>query len=195
MSSIPAWLSAAEKSAVDDSRAWAASRSRVRCIRAASACFRSEMSRTIAETPVMTPDAVLDRRDTQRNRNRGSIFPLVNGFTCGDLLPSPDLLQHFEHLCSPFGWHDHADRLANHFVRAITVKPLGPGIPARDLTIELVTDNGIFRVFDDRGQTCECCLGAASFAQLTHHEPEREYHENEVGDRGRRERPERPQSV
>ena len=153
------------------------------------------MSRTIAETPVMTPEPSLIGETLSDTGIGGPIFPLVNGFTRGDLLPSPDLFQHFEHLRSALGWHDHADRLAEDFVRAITVKPLGPGIPARDLTIELVTDDGIFRVFDDRGQTRECCLGAASFAQLAHHEPERKYHENEVGDGGRRECPECPQSV
>src|SRR5262245_55330026 len=55
-------------------------------------------------------------------------------------------------LMRPICWQKHGHWLADGLCRGVTVEPLGATIPGEDNAIEILTDDGVFRGFDDGGQ-------------------------------------------
>ena len=61
-------------------------------------------------------------------------------------------------------WNQHAHRLADHLLRAVTEQPLGGSIPGRDDAVQILADDGVVARIDNRCQS----QGVALHAVRTH---------------------------
>jgi hypothetical protein len=88
--------------------------------------------------------AVLDRRDRDRDGDARTILPQPNGLMILDVLAAlhsgPQTLQ----LSGALGWDDHGEDPSCHFLAAVAIQPLRPGVPGHDPPLEALSDDRIF---------------------------------------------------
>ena len=114
---------------------WSLRRSASR--RAASACFRSVMSRATFDTPTIRPARVADGGDRQGDVDPPALLRHADGLEVLDPLPAADSLQDRALLVFPFRRDDQVDQPADGLVGCVAEDPLGPRIPREDSSVQL----------------------------------------------------------
>ncbi len=103
---------------------------------------------------------VVDRRNGQRNRERGPVFSAPDGFIVADGLTGTDLAKDEVFLVLSVGGNDHANRPADRLGSGVAKHPLGRCIPRLDDAVQVLADDGVVGRVDDLREMAKRQIGS-----------------------------------
>ena len=131
---------------------------------AASARFRSLMSRAIFDAPMTVPsssrigDTVSEIGTSDPSLRRRIVSKCVTDS------PAPDAREHVVFLGLPIGGDDHPNGAADRLGGRVAEHPFGGAVPGRDDAVQILADDRVVRRFDDLGE-----MARGDIVQLLRH--------------------------
>ena len=115
------------------------------------------------------PCSISERGHRQRNIDQTSILAAPDSFIVFDLLATSYALKNYGFLMQEVPWKQKGDRFADDLIGCVPEKAFGSRVPAGNHAIQVLTDDGVIRGLDDRGEQLPCLLCVRAFGEINQH--------------------------
>ena len=102
-------------------------------------------------------------------RETGIRFPILAdplGFELSNRLAPADVFENVEEFVGPSRWLQNRRRVTDDFLGGVSKEPLGAGVPGKDHTVQISTENGVFRGVHNRGEEGARLFGLLALGDL-----------------------------